>query len=387
MKLSDEIVLYLYRILQTAPMQYVAYSELYAHVRKSQGSVLENEFTGALRYLVGKRYIQEEAAYYRLISEGVEYAQNLINPPVDYPQKSFLEQVRGNEVQEKSYRTTIKSNQLAIIGIALTTFLSCIGLSLQFLINNTAEQKPQYQNPPTPTFSQPILMPVTVSTVTPQVFSTLTFCYKSELDINNQCTVSRTIFPSPVTDVCVSWTPSPLYKGSSFRRVWQNTTTGKSHQNESYDTYGCLYWSADTGLSVGQYQVDLYANNIFVQSGNFVIIVASSSAPIMMQISERQGVDATGAIIYKEIYFIDTDGDADYVTYRLISYTNIDPKDIKILNDDIKSGPDEQKTGAIVEAPWWCKQKYHNYTILLEARIVDNAKNQSEPFDLEFYCK
>ena len=216
-----------------------------------------------------------------------------------------------------------------------------------------------------------------------QDFSPLSFCYKNELDINNQCKVSRTTFVSPVGEVCASWTPSQQYLGSSFRRVWRNDSTGESHPNENSNTYGCLY--STPSLSLGQYEVELYVNNSLIQKGGFVI-TSVSRVPRMLQILERQENSENGLIIYKDIYFVDEDGDAFVVAYALIS-TTLDRNEIIIKNDLITSNPDEQKKGTVVTGAWYCGYKYSNYWIILEARILDIAGNQSEPFVLEFNCK
>lgn len=372
MKLSDEIVLYLYQVSRTTPMQYVPYSQLF---NQSKGSASENDFTAALRYLVGKRYIQEEAAHYRIISEGEEYAQNLLHPPVDYPKESFHEQRRGNEVQEKNYI-------VAIAALTVTLLLGCLSILVPYIVKNSQSQNIQPQI--SPTFPQPILNPIVIApTATAQTFSSLYFCYRNELDVNNQCQVSRTTFVSPVTEVCVSWSLSQ-YSGSSFKRVWRNNSTGESRTNENFNNYGCLSWTPS--LSVGQYEIELYANNVYIQKGNFLITTSASNVPLMLQISERQGNGDNGLIIYKDIYFVDPDGDAYVVAYKLLS-TSLNPSAITVKNDSIKSTPDEQKKGAIVVGAWECGYKYSNYSVILEARILDNAGNQSEPFVLEFNCK
>ena len=282
MKLNDEIVLYLYRTGRTAPLQYVSYNQLYSNIIQSQGRVSENDFTSSLRYLVGKKYIQEEAAHYRIMSEGDEYAQILLNPPVDYTRESFHEQRRSNEVQWKNF----------IVAIAALV-VACIGILVTLIISNIRTETAQPQLPPTSSELQ-----VRPPYVQPQIFPT-----------NSQPTLAPT-----------------------------------------------------------------------------VIIPTVNPSPVMLRVTERRGADQTGVVIYKDIYFMDPDGDADFVEYKLIGYQNIVQSDIKVSPDDIEPSP-EQKTEATVAAPWYCKTKYHNYTITLEARIVDEAGNKSMPFLLEFYCR
>jgi hypothetical protein len=130
-------------------------------------------------------------------------------------------------------------------------------------------QLPTAQPSQIPTITSEIFVYPT-STPLKQEFSVLTFCYRSELDSQtSQCTLSRVIFTSPVTEICVSWIPSPQYLGSSFRRIWRNNTTGATSSNENSNTFGCLYWKA--GLAVGQYDVELLVNNFMVQKGSFLI--------------------------------------------------------------------------------------------------------------------
>lgn len=115
-------------------------------------------------------------------------------------------------------------------------------------------------------FSYPTLTP------SDEDFGPLSFCYKSELDAKTfQCTISRTVFTSPVSEVCVSWIPSPQYMGRSYKRVWRNKTTGAVTSHEDFNTFGCLYWNREPGLASGQYEVELFANNIVIQKGSFTI--------------------------------------------------------------------------------------------------------------------
>ena len=54
------------------------HDKLYIHIKESGYSTLKKaDFTHALRYLIDKKFIQEEAAYYRLTSEGEDYVHAL----------------------------------------------------------------------------------------------------------------------------------------------------------------------------------------------------------------------------------------------------------------------------------------------------------------------
>jgi hypothetical protein len=136
MKLSDELIIYLYKVSRATPMQYVSYNQLYSQIRQSHGPIPENEFTAALRYLVGKKYVQEDTAHYRIMSEGEEYTQNLLSPPIDYGQKSYHEQLSGNDVQKKNYL-------VAIITLLTTLILGFIGILIPIILNNSKPQNSQ----------------------------------------------------------------------------------------------------------------------------------------------------------------------------------------------------------------------------------------------------
>lgn len=164
MNIYDSIVLYLYDVAHVDPMKYTSYTQLYSQIEKSQNRLTTTEFTAALRYLVGKKYIQEEAAHYRLISDGEEYAYKLLYPPPNYEKASFEEQKRGNQ------------NNVLLAFIAI--MVSCIGIIVAIMLSRSQPQSSTIssqdeiiQNQPTSQFDvyqeQPTLIYFTPVTTKP----------------------------------------------------------------------------------------------------------------------------------------------------------------------------------------------------------------------------
>jgi hypothetical protein len=185
----------------------------------------------------------------------------------------------GNDGAKKTESDFPWKEVLAFLGVIIAAYIGYIGIRAQIEIpihaTQTAEAKPTsvLLDTPTPVSSSTATLSI-YPTVTPsnQSFSPLTFCYRTELDsLSFQCARSRTIFDYPTTEVCASWIPSSQYQGSSFKRVWKNLTTGEIFSREDSNTYGCVYWYRKEGLSIGQYELNLFVNDVVVQSGSFTI--------------------------------------------------------------------------------------------------------------------
>lgn len=165
MNIYNSIVLYLYEVAHVDPMKYISYTQLYSQIEKSQSRVTTTEFTAALRYLVGKKYIQEEAAHYRLISNRGRVHLDLLYPPPNYGKAAFEEQKRGNQ----------NNALLAFIAI----MVSCIGVIVAIMLSRsqqpqastTSGQAEVIQNQPTSQFEvyqeQPTLIYFTPATTKP----------------------------------------------------------------------------------------------------------------------------------------------------------------------------------------------------------------------------
>jgi hypothetical protein len=108
--------------------------------------------------------------------------------------------------------------------------------------------------------------------------------------------------------------------------------------------------------------------------------------PLILKIEERKEYVGKNLFIHKDIYFTDFGGDAYTIAYKLMS-TTLNSSKITVKNDVIVASSDEQKYQAIAVATWECGTLYRNYTVILEARILDRAGNQSEPKVITFTCQ
>ncbi len=94
-KLSDKIVLYLYSF----PLDYVSHDDLYLQIQSSWQGILDPiDFKHALKFLKGKKYIEEEIASYRITSDGEEHVLFLLNRPPGIAGKTFKAQLASNDI-------------------------------------------------------------------------------------------------------------------------------------------------------------------------------------------------------------------------------------------------------------------------------------------------
>ena len=108
------------------------------------------------------------------------------------------------------------------------------------------------------------------------------------------------------------------------------------------------------------------------------------NAPKITKITEVREDVAGEVLIHKYLFFIDPDGDASLVVYKLLSTTlDVTPT---IENDPILAPAEMQEKGAVVVGTWKCGVRYHNYKVVLEARILDKAGNYSDARRVEFVC-
>jgi len=110
-----------------------------------------------------------------------------------------------------------------------------------------------------------------------------------------------------------------------------------------------------------------------------------SSSPIFESITQRENNSDGQLIINEDIYFSDTDGDAYLIQYELVSVSP-DLSGVHVQNDSIEASPEQQKNGASKTITWKCGSTNKTYTVTLQAQIVDQAGNQSAPFNVIFKC-
>jgi hypothetical protein len=104
--------------------------------------------------------------------------------------------------------------------------------------------------------------------------------------------------------------------------------------------------------------------------------------PIISKVVEREESKAGELYLYKDIFFSDASGDAYLVAYELVSASIAG---IQVNNDPIPSLASEQEIGTYITGTWNCRNT-GIYTIILQARIMDRAGNQSVPVELTFHC-
>lgn len=109
------------------------------------------------------------------------------------------------------------------------------------------------------------------------------------------------------------------------------------------------------------------------------------SSPIFESITQREKNSGGQLIINEDIYFSDTDGDAYLIQYELVSISP-DLSGIHVQNDSIEASSEQQKNGASKTITWECGSTNKTYTVTLQAQIVDQAGNQSDPFNVIFKC-
>jgi hypothetical protein len=108
---------------------------------------------------------------------------------------------------------------------------------------------------------------------------------------------------------------------------------------------------------------------------------AGSHPPVILRVDERQETRNGFLVYYRDLYFNDPDGDADYISLEETSSSLPYPSEISGGELDVPA--QEQKTGAMIPIHWICDQKMN---IVLEIRISDRLGNASEPVNLTFSC-
>ncbi len=98
-----------------------------------------------------------------------------------------------------------------------------------------------------------------------------------------------------------------------------------------------------------------------------------------MSIGNLQETQNDHLIIHKDITFTDPAGDAITVVNKVVSA--IQPA--KVMDDMIRSSPDEQKGETVVTSSFGC---FKQLDFEMEYRIYDKAGNMSEPVRATFSC-
>jgi hypothetical protein len=106
-------------------------------------------------------------------------------------------------------------------------------------------------------------------------------------------------------------------------------------------------------------------------------------APVITDVKIREDKSSNGLIIYQDVYFQDSDGDAYYTDWQITSTTN---PEAKVVNGTITSTNDQQKAGTFTTGTWTCGSG-GAYSIKFWVTILDRAGNESNGFEYVINCK
>lgn len=107
----------------------------------------------------------------------------------------------------------------------------------------------------------------------------------------------------------------------------------------------------------------------------------AAHAPKILRVVERQGAPNGYLVICKDIYYSDGAGDAVFVTTSLISANP--PRDWLWRGGFLTASANDQKQEGLDTITWGCDRQE---SLVIEARIVDQALNWSEPVNLTITC-
>lgn len=108
---------------------------------------------------------------------------------------------------------------------------------------------------------------------------------------------------------------------------------------------------------------------------------AGGHPPVIVRVEDRKQVIDGSLWFFQDIYFMDADGDAEAITYRLTSTSLTYPPEF--TDDPIEAPAEEQKVEALFTMPAKCWQKLE---LSFESRIRDRAGNLSEPVLFNMSC-
>ena len=107
---------------------------------------------------------------------------------------------------------------------------------------------------------------------------------------------------------------------------------------------------------------------------------AARGVPVILDIRSHDS-PTTARLLDADIHFRDDDGDANRVTYELISTT---AKNVQLWDDPFTVPAEEQKAGAVVTIHWNCQSG--SYVVKLNAIMEDLAGNRSNKVPFVLNC-
>ena len=198
------------------------------------------QLTSALKFLIGKRYVQEEIARYRITSEGEEAAARILNPLPPYDRL-------GVEAQRQNNRIALIAVVLTAVGIIITLFLAI------------APRTPQQ-------LALPSTNPNVVQVVEPQnptMKLVRFFDFQACLQPCNGLNGTRS-FRQRITEIFLQWKYENIPPKAHFVRTWTWTVNGKE-----WVRYDCTWPGPETGVM----NVSLYDRDYGLPSGTWDLTI------------------------------------------------------------------------------------------------------------------
>jgi hypothetical protein len=107
----------------------------------------------------------------------------------------------------------------------------------------------------------------------------------------------------------------------------------------------------------------------------------ADQSPVIDRVEVRFDSSSGGLIAYQDVYFHDSEGDANFVDWQLISVsTNVS----ETINDVSIPMSANQRNGSVITGKWSCGTK--NYQVTLGVAIHDQAGNVSNTVRVTFSC-
>ena len=110
--------------------------------------------------------------------------------------------------------------------------------------------------------------------------------------------------------------------------------------------------------------------------------VTVGSAPVISRVALREEWQDDVLLVYEDIHFSDTDGDASRVDFTLVE-TNA--AEVTIDDGIISERPDAQREGAIHTSTWTCHSGSH--TVTLRVALIDQNDNRSDEHLFTITCR
>ena len=124
------------------------------------------------------------------------------------------------------------------------------------------------------------------------------------------------------------------------------------------------------------------ATAVSTSSETTTTTIAENHAPVLKSVVIREDLSKGYLILYQDVSYYDLDGDAEYVDWTLVSTT----KQGEVVSDgQIYDSVEQQKKGSIFTGVWNCSGG--EYSVIVQAIVIDKAGNKSEPLEYNLNCR